>query len=85
MFKNMYYSDNVLTAFVESRLLFDLSCTIGNNCGYILYKYGINRSEMCDMAVKGPTEFKVNDATDNTVITPKNNYFFSWLKFKSTK
>ena len=67
MFKNMYYSDNVLTAFVASRSLFDLSCTIGNNCGYIMHKYSINRSEMCDMAVKGPTEFKVNDATDNTL------------------
>ena len=32
-----------------------------------MYKYGINRSEMCDMAVKGPTEFKVNDVTDNTL------------------
>ena len=50
MFKNMYHSDNVLTAFLASRslLVFDLSCTIGNNCGYIMYKYGINRSEIRD-------------------------------------
>ena len=56
----MYYSDDLVTAFTPGRLLFNLSCTsnIRNNCCYIMYNM-VSRSGLCNVAVKGATEFKI--------------------------